>query len=144
MDQLYFAFGYCRSTVGGYDVWTETYNENKPDEYLLCNPIIQTPIFSESNIRGTTINKMNYLAMRELLSYLLDIYTGSLPNTTVTIACNCRLMFKQLCGHLHSKQLNPEYQATYKLLDQLKKRCTVNLTICDNMHPPNPFSNPTV
>lgn len=154
MSLVYFVYGYCRSTTGGYDVWSE------------CDGR-KIPIFSEYNIRNTTINKMNYLAMTKLLDYLTpppstiplsyqDInqaidqardqdqakyqdqdHSSSLP--MITIVCNCRLMYKQLCGLLDSKVLKEECYKTIKLLNELKTKNQVNIISRDTIYPPSSF-----
>jgi hypothetical protein len=137
MSLVYFVYGHCRSTTGGYDIWSEC------DGHKI-------PIYSESNIRNTTINKMNYLAMTKLLDYLTPPSThndddhsssssssSSLPR--LTIVCNCRLMYKQLCGLLDSKVLKEEYGKTIKLLNELKTTNQVNLISCDAIYPPSVF-----
>lgn len=133
MSLIYFVYGHCRSTTGGYDIWSEC------DGHKMS-------IFSESNIRNTTINKMNYLAMTKLLEYLTpplthndDHYSSSSSLPRLTIVCNCRLMYKQLCGLLESKVLKEEYGKTIKLLNELKTTHHVNIISCDTICPPSIF-----
>lgn len=135
MSLVYFVYGHCRSTAGGYDIWSEC------DGHKMS-------IFSESNIRNTTINKMNYLAMTKLLDYLIppsithnddDDHSSSSSLPRLTIVCNCRLMYKQLCGLLESKVLKEEYSKTIKLLNELKTTHQVNIISCDAIYPPSIF-----
>ena len=122
----YCVYGYCRSTVGGYDVWTQDTQKRL--------------LLSESNIRNTTINKMNYLAVFELLSALHNTIVPE-PDDPIVIVCNCSLMYKQLCGHLECKLLAPEFKEVQKQLFRIKQISLVEFVYDNQLYPPLPGTN---
>lgn len=100
----YYVLGYCRSTVGGFDVWA--------NDHIL---------FSETNVLDTTINKMNYNALNLLLTFLCEFPPNTIDQD-INIQCGCFMVWQQINRHMVSNSLKVEYTKSNELLLELKTK----------------------
>jgi len=112
-------FGYCRSTVGGYDIW-------ESETTHILNHIIKC-----SNICSTSINVMNYTAVIECLSHINNMteYTHEYANMDarprVNIVCGCFMVCQQLNKTMQSNALKSMYLECEQLVNILYKRVCI-------------------
>lgn len=128
----YFVLGYCRSTFGGYDVWTdepETYNMRDEPEKKNIGTLRLAP--------NTTINRMNYAGLVCCLESILNTHVPPphLDNLTnpkvpsihnITIVCGCFIVCQHMSGGYQSTKLRTYYLQAKHILDEL---ATHNTTV---------------
>jgi len=120
--------GYCRSTVGGYDVWS-----NDPTDPCLWHNL-------QRNIPNTSINAMNYMAVVDCLDHILDMveysheYTNLEARPHVYIQCGCFMVCQQLNGQMQSNALKLWYIECEKRMHRLNNRAQLTIKYVPDLY----------
>lgn len=124
--------GYCRSTVGGYDIW-----EYNGLESTMCSWFIK-----QRNVADTSINVMNYMAVIKCLEHINDMteymheYINLDARPRIEIICGCFMVCQQLNGTMQSSALKQLHQQCNRLINHISLRINVTFVYDSNLIPP--------
>ena len=117
----YFVLGYCRSTFGGFDVWSADRAKKETTRVIETRRL-------EPN---TTINKMNYAGLVCCLDHILTTVAPTIVPTiaptaikennsrTITVICGCFLVCQHMNGGYQTAKLRMYYNQAKAKMDEL-------------------------